>query len=90
MWVSINYDPSKVALGDSGYDFVIDMISDTEGDPKSSKYQLLLFFKLHGKDFKKITLEPWKNLRSTDELNSYLKASTDKYVRMLLKGIENC
>lgn len=76
------YDPAKVALRDSGDTFFVDHISDIEGDPKGSKYQL--FFKVHWKDKKKPTWEPWKNLRNNESLHKYLKNHHDMHVRKLL------
>jgi hypothetical protein len=81
------YDPHKVALRDSGDLFEIDKISDMDGDPNGSKYQL--FFKVHWKDIRKSSWEPWKSLRNTDALHDYLKNHSDKYVRKLLPRNKN-
>ena len=71
-----------MALRDTGDIFFIDKISDINGEPTGSKYQL--FFKVHWKDIKKTSWEPWKSLRNTDELHKFLKNHDDKNVRKLL------
>ena len=56
------YNPTKVALRDSGDTFIVEKISEMDGNPKGSKYQL--FFKVHWIDIDIPTWEPWKSLRN--------------------------
>ena len=85
--VSFNFDPEvhdplKFALKDETNMFEIEKITHIRGNPNGLKSQLQ--FKVHWKNDPKTTMEPWRVVRNTIALQTFLSNHKKEAVRNLL------
>jgi hypothetical protein len=85
--VQFNYDPEihdplTYALRDETELFAIDKISHIRGNPEGPKANI--HFKVHWKNESKTTMEPWKVVRNTAALQTFLTNHKKELVRQLL------
>lgn len=76
------HDPLKFALKDETDLFEIEKITHIRGNPTGLKKNLQ--FKVHWKNQEHTTMEPWRVVRNTIALNTFLKNHKKEEVRQLL------